>query len=197
MNARMTRGIVASWVRLYTHGLPAATAQRRREEVAADVADQIDYETGRGTTDSRIVMSVLSRLVRGMASDVAWRTEVSTQQGGFMKVLIGTLVVGLALAAIAFVLDSPLVLLVSVAVIGAVILGVFGIGLQTAQRMNLLGSFLLSTAATLAVAALGVIAVFAGERGDAPGLVLLGITIVTCVVLGAYALGVRTAQRSN
>jgi hypothetical protein len=51
--------------------------------------------------------------------------------------------------------------------------------------------------ATLVVAALGVTAIVFGERGDAPGLVLLGVAVITCVVVGAFQLGVRTARRSS
>ena len=43
----------------------------------------------------------------------------------------------------------------------------------------------------LAVAALGVTLAMAGEDGDAPGLSLIGIVLIT----GAFALGIRAAYR--
>ncbi len=62
-----------------------------------------------------------------------------------------------------------------------------------AQNGDLMKSFVAILAMALGVAAIGVIAVMQGEAGDAPELVLLGILII----VGAFALGVRTAQRSR
>jgi hypothetical protein len=48
-------------------------------------------------------------------------------------------------------------------------------------------------AAALALAAVGVTAAMAGEAGDAPGLALIGIVLVT----GAVGLGVAAGRRSR
>jgi hypothetical protein len=52
-------------------------------------------------------------------------------------------------------------------------------------------SFAAIVSVPLAIAALGVVAMVAGEADDAPGLVVIGILLVVV----ALAFGVRTAQR--
>ena len=64
--------LVARWVRLYTRNLPAPMAQRRVDEVDADLHDHIAHERAHGNNDRRIALSILSRMVRGLAADAAW-----------------------------------------------------------------------------------------------------------------------------
>jgi hypothetical protein len=52
-------------------------------------------------------------------------------------------------------------------------------------------SFAAILAAALAVTAIGVAAIVYGGEDDAPGLVLIGILLI----VGAFAVGVRTAYR--
>jgi hypothetical protein len=65
--------MVARWVRFYTRDLPGPIAKRRINEIDADVHDHIAHERGRGTSDRRIALSILSRMVRGLAADTSWR----------------------------------------------------------------------------------------------------------------------------
>jgi hypothetical protein len=65
--------LVARWVRLYTRDLPNPIAQRRINEIEADVHDHIAHERAHGTSDRRIALGILSRMVRGLAADVSWR----------------------------------------------------------------------------------------------------------------------------
>jgi hypothetical protein len=65
--------LVARWVRLYTRDLPDPIAQRRINEIEADVHDHIAHERAHGTSDGRIALGILSRMVRGLAADVSWR----------------------------------------------------------------------------------------------------------------------------
>jgi hypothetical protein len=67
--------LVARWVRFYTRKLPTPIAQRRGNEIDADVHDHIAHERAHGTSDWRIVFSILSRMVRGLAADVSWRGQ--------------------------------------------------------------------------------------------------------------------------
>ena len=63
---------VRRWVGIYTRGLPAEVRDRRREEVAADLADEFDEADRTGSAaDLRFIR--LSRLVRGIPSDLSWR----------------------------------------------------------------------------------------------------------------------------
>ena len=67
---RMAR-LVAAWVRFYTRRQPPAAAQRRREEIDADLHDHIAHERAAGTGDRRIALSIAGRMVRGMAADLS------------------------------------------------------------------------------------------------------------------------------
>jgi hypothetical protein len=71
--------VVAHWVRLYTQDLPAPVAERRIEEIDADLHDHIAAERARGTADRRIALSILSRMFRGLAADGSWRAHHSKQ----------------------------------------------------------------------------------------------------------------------
>jgi hypothetical protein len=75
--------LVARWVRFYTRELPTPIAQRRINEIDADLHDHIAHERAYGTSDRRIALSILSRMVRGLAADVSWRgqhTKATTDQ---------------------------------------------------------------------------------------------------------------------
>jgi hypothetical protein len=65
--------LVARWVRFYTRDLPISIAQRRVDEIDADLHDQIAHERANGISDRRIALGIASRWVRGLAADVAWR----------------------------------------------------------------------------------------------------------------------------
>lgn len=114
-----------------------------------------------------------------------------------MKPFVAVFVAALGIAVLAVVLDSPLLVLISVALIGLDVLGVLALGLRTAQQGDFVKPFILILVVALLVAALGVTAVVFGERGDAPGLMLLGVAVITSVVVGAFQFGVRTARRSG
>ena len=73
MTPERTAELVGRWVRFYTRELPAPIAQRRVEEIDADLHDHIAHERSRGTSDRRIALSILSRMVRGLAADASWR----------------------------------------------------------------------------------------------------------------------------
>ena len=65
--------LVARWVRFYTRDLPTPVAERRVDEIDADLHDQIAHERADGTSDRRIALGIGSRMVRGLAADAAWR----------------------------------------------------------------------------------------------------------------------------
>jgi hypothetical protein len=79
----ISRMVVASWVRLYTAGVPAEERNRRREEMAEHLA------TERGERDAGDPESIppprgalarggrtMWRLVKGIWSDLAWATPL-------------------------------------------------------------------------------------------------------------------------
>lgn len=67
--------LVARWVRFYTRDLPTPVAQRRINEIDADLHDHIAHERAHGTSDRRIAFSIVSRMVRGLAADASWRGQ--------------------------------------------------------------------------------------------------------------------------
>lgn len=75
MTPEQIAALVAKWVRFYTRRLPSSTAQRRVNEIDADVYDHIEHERSSGTADRRIALSILSRMARGLAADLSWRAR--------------------------------------------------------------------------------------------------------------------------
>jgi len=75
MTPERSAQLVARWVRFYTRNLPAPTARRRIDEINADLHDHIAHERAHAASDRRIALSIVSRMVRGLAADAAWRGE--------------------------------------------------------------------------------------------------------------------------
>jgi hypothetical protein len=71
-------GPVRWWVRLYTAGLESSVRDRRRDEINADLWDQVEGQTGNGRTAAAITMAVWLRWLSGMPDDVFWRREQPT-----------------------------------------------------------------------------------------------------------------------
>ena len=195
--------LVARWVRLYTRDLPTPIAQRRVDEIGADLHDHIAHERANGISDRRIALSIASRMVRGLAADAAWRrrhAEAAAHPSTLEEAMktsktLYRSAVRVALG-VAFILSLPLVAMLitddvvwSLAdfVVAGVLLAGIGVVLELAVRRA--GNL----AAALGIAAVGVAAGVVGEADDAPGLVLLGILLI----VSACALGVRTAQRGR
>ena len=61
------------WTRVYTWGAPPTAAWERRAEIDSDLWEMIHAEAE--SQDTRLAGSILARLVRGMADDIAWRAE--------------------------------------------------------------------------------------------------------------------------
>jgi hypothetical protein len=72
--------LVERWVRLYTSGLPELIRQRRVNELAADLHDQIEHERARSTSERRIALHIVLRMVRGLPADVTWRGQHKVQR---------------------------------------------------------------------------------------------------------------------
>lgn len=203
MTPERTAELVARWVRLYTRDLPTPIAQRRVDEIGADLHDHIAHERANEISDRRIALGIASRMVRGLAADVAWRgrharaaARPSTVEEAMKTSKTFSRSAVRVTLGVAFVLSLPLVAMLitddvvwSLADFAAagVLLATIGVVLELALRR--VGNL----AAALGIAAVGVAAAVLGEADDAPGLVLLGILLIG----SACALGVRTAQRSR
>jgi hypothetical protein len=102
--------LVTRWARYYTRRVPGPVAGRRIDEIRADLHDHIDFERARGAGDRRIALSVLSRMVRGLAADVRWRGANRPKRGKMLKtVAIALVMVAVGFAAMVYAQndDSP------------------------------------------------------------------------------------------
>ena len=189
--------LVARWVRFYTRNLPAPVAQRRIDEIDADLHDHIAHDRARGTKDGRIALSILARMVRGLADDASWRQTIaqSSTPKGMMSQPAYRSAVRVALVT-GFILLVPLVAMqftdevawgVADFVVAGVLLGGTGLLLELAVRKPA------NIAYRVAAGAIGVASILLGEADDAPGLILFG----GLLIVGTVALTVRTALRSE
>jgi hypothetical protein len=195
--------LVARWVRFYTRGLPTPIAQRRIDEIDADLHDHIAHERADGISDRRIALGIASRMVRGLAADASWRGRHAkaaanpsileeamktskTVYRSAVRVALGVALI-LSLPLVAMQITDEVVWSLADFIVAGVLLAAIGVALELAVRKT--GNLV----AALGIAALGVAAAILGEADDAPGLVLLGILLI----VSAFALGVRTAQRSR
>jgi hypothetical protein len=194
--------LVARWVRFYTRDLPTPIAQRRLEEIDADLHDHIAHERANGISDRRIARGIASRMVRGLAADAAWRgrqaklaARASTAEGrtttrtlyrSAVRVAVGVALV-LSLPLVAMLITDGVVWSTADFVVAGVLLAAIGVAVELAVKKA--GNL----ATAIGIAAVGVAAAIFGKADDAPGLVLLGILLI----VSACALGVRTAQHSR
>ena len=184
---RMAR-LVARWVRFYTRGLPTPIAQRRTDEIGADLHDHIAHERGRGTGDRRIALGILSRMVRGVAADASWRGQTMKRHKTFYRSAVGVVRVT------ALLLLVPLVAMqltgevawspADFAVAGALLMGT-GLAYQAATRMASNNTYRVAAGVALAAAlmlvwlmgAVGIV----GVEGDPADLMYLGVLAVGIV----------------
>jgi hypothetical protein len=183
--------LVARWVRFYTRDLPIPIAQRRVEEIDGDLHDHIAHERANGISDLRVACGIASRMLRGLAADLAWRRRQErpaskTFYRSVLRVALGVAFI-LALPLVAMVVTNDVVWSPADFVVAGSLLAVIGVALELAVRG--VGSLI----SAIAIAAVGVVAAIFGKADDAPGLVLLGILLV----VSACGLGVRAAQHSR
>jgi hypothetical protein len=199
MTSERMAELVAGWVRVYTRNLPQPIAQRRIDEIDADLHDHITHERAAGTQDRRIALSIAVRMVRGLAADASWRQTIarSSTRKEVTKVSKTNYRSAVRVALVtACILVVPLVATLTSDgegwsvpdfVMAAVLLGGAGMLLELAVRKPR------NMALRALAAGIGIAAIVAGEADDAPGLVLFGLLLI----LGAVALTVRTLQRSE
>ena len=201
MTPERMAGLVARWVRFYTRDLPEPIAERRVDEIDADLHDHIAHERANGASERRIAFGIASRMVRGLAADAAWRgrqakaAAQSSTREETMKVskAVYRSAVRVALG-VALILSVPLVAALVADdfawslgdfVAAGIFLAAIGVVIELAVKR--VGNLALA----IGIAVVGVLAGVAGEADDAPGLVLLGIVLI----VSACALGVRARTR--
>jgi hypothetical protein len=201
MTPERMAGLVARWVRFYTRDLPAPIAQRRVDEIRADLHDHTAHERANGISDRRIALGIVSRMVRGLAADAAWRerqakiaARPSTREETMkvskavyrsaVRVAVGVALI-LSLPLVAALVADDFAWTLGDFVAAGVFLAAIGVVIELAVKR--VGNLALA----IGIAAVGVLAAVFGEADDAPGLVLLGIVLI----VSACALGVRTRTR--
>jgi hypothetical protein len=132
---RMAR-LVRRWVRFYTSDLSASIAERRIDEVDADLHDHIAHERADGTSDRRIAVGIVSRMVRGLVADATWRgrhAKTNAVRRSVVRVaLVAASILSLPLAAMQFT-DEVVWTLFDFVVAGALLVGT-GLGVELAVR---------------------------------------------------------------
>jgi hypothetical protein len=186
MTPERMANLVGRWARLYTRGLPAPTAQRRLDEIDADLHDHIAHERAQGTSDGRIALSIAGRMLRGLAADVSWRGRTTAQRPAVRVALVTALILLVPLVAMQ-ITDEVDWGLADFVLAGGLLGG-------TGLLLHRLAASRAGNVVYQALAgATGVAAIVLGEADDAPGLVLFGGLLIVATV----ALAVRTAQRSE
>ena len=135
MTPERAAAVVSRWVRLYTRKLPDQVAQRRAGEVKADVHDHITHERAAATSERRIALGVLSRMIRGAVADASWRSGLTERGPGFRaacRSALGTALI-LMLPLVAMQVSGDVVWTVFDFAAAAILLGGAGFVLQLAM----------------------------------------------------------------
>jgi hypothetical protein len=176
--------IVRSWVRTYTRHLPPHAAGRRIDELDSDLHEHVAQERAAGRSDAAIARQIASRALRGLPDDVLWRRHEllqqtpSTQEHRPMSrraaatIVIATIAV-LLVPAIAMATGSGADWGVLAFVLAALLVGATGVVVERLVRRppELPGGAVLAAASLLAMVL--------GEVDDAPGLVGLGLLLLS------------------
>jgi hypothetical protein len=198
MTPESMAALVARWTRTYTRNLPPAVADRRREEIAADIHDHIASARAQGIRDGRIARSIASRTLRGLVADAAWRRHQISVHGpagkrsgtsltrSAIRIGVGVLVV-LSIPLLAMLFRNDVAWSPTDFVLAGVLLAVVGVAVELAVRRAGRRS------TSVGIAAAGVGAGLVGQADDAPGLVVLGLLLI----VSAGAMAVRMTRRSR
>ncbi|HYF25086.1 MAG TPA: hypothetical protein VD931_05055 [Baekduia sp.] len=191
MTPERMAALVARWVRWYTRDLPGAVAQRRIEELDADVHDHIAHERARAAGERRIAVGIAARMLRGVAADASWRRSQAVARAprpasrSVLRVALVTAFV-LLLPLIGMQVSDEVQWSPADFVFAAVLLAGTGLLLELAARRPR------TAGPRVAAAAVGVAAMALGEADDAPGLVLFGLLLLA----GTVGLTLRASGRS-
>ena len=183
MTPERIAALVSRWARLYTRGLPAHVAERRIEEIEADVHDQIAHDRARGVAERRIARGIAGRMARGMAADMTTRGTVARS---LVRIALVTALV-LAVPLAGTLVGGDWNWSGADFVIAGVLLTLTGLLYELAARKR--GSIVFRVAA----AALGAAAMVLGEADDAPGLFGFGLL----VIVSTFVLALRAAPRNG
>jgi hypothetical protein len=193
--------LVARWVRFYTRDLPTPIAQRRVDEIAADLHDQIAHERADGTSERRIALGIVSRTARGLAADAAWRGRAkATAARSYRSVRVALPALLLLLPLLAMQITDEVVWnLADFAAAGALLVGT-GLAYQLAARKAGNSAYRVAFAIALAAALLLVWTTLAvgiiGEPDDRANAMYVGVLAVGIAGAGIARLRPRGMARA-
>ena len=154
----------------------------------ADLHDHIAHERTRGSSDRRIALSILSRMVRGLVADASWRSRHATTIGIVRTAAFILLLPLLAMLVTDEVVWGP----ADFAVAGALLVGT-GLMYRGAARRAGTTAYKVAVVVALAAALLLVWASLAvgiiGETGDPADLMYGGVLAIG--IFGAVIAGFR------
>lgn len=146
MRGLVAQRVNASWVLAYTAGLTQQQKQRRRDEVQSDMYEEQAFAISSHAGSFQQQRQVLSRMVRGVAGDIAWRweagrdAEVAVREGAqapmpwLSSLFLGAVVAfGAGSTTLADWWDETHVMLAMVAILGA---GLTWLGLYLASHRH-------------------------------------------------------------
>jgi hypothetical protein len=67
--------LTVSWTRAYTHGIAQDVATARRDEIAADLHDQLADATTTEISSGAASRAITTRMLLGVPADLSWRSE--------------------------------------------------------------------------------------------------------------------------
>src|SRR5262245_45266367 len=70
--------LVTRWTASYTRRMPPQLAARRQEEIASDLWEHRAYAAEIGAPAVVVALSIVHRMVAGMAADLAWARHQGT-----------------------------------------------------------------------------------------------------------------------
>jgi hypothetical protein len=173
MTSRWITGLVRRWVRSYTRGLPPSTAARRVEEIDADLYDHIAHAREAGQPRAGVALDVLSRMVRGLPADIAWRRHEQQR----------ALAVGPSARGGSMITNKTAYRIAAVIALGTALLLVWGV-----SAMGVIGAegdpFDLLYIAVLAVGLIGAVLVRFRPEGMVLVLVAMAVTQALIALIG-------------
>ena len=157
-----TADLILRWCELYTRGLSPAVAGDRRDELASDLWEHAAHEP-------RPAAAMLSRAIRGVPADLAWRYEERRRVRGLLprsQRIVSGGVTALVLAAASALIVFGVVVIsrtstmalrgeirpfseTAIWVIGLTALAVVGLLLLLRQRTRSLGAIVLAASSAL------------------------------------------------
>ena len=190
MTAERAAKLVARWVRFYTRDLPEPIARRRIDEVAADLHDHLAHERANGTSDRRVALSIVSRMVRGLPADASWHDRHTSgtklEARSFVRVAVVTGVI-LLIPLVAMQFNEEWDWQPGDFVLVGTLLAGSGLLVERALKNPA------NIRVRAATAAIGVLAIGLGMAGDGPNLVHFGLVLIA----GTVVLSVRAARRRS